>query len=581
MVKPPVQHAATIPAITTTEIKDEMWMEVGRYDSAAALQRRALQAQPQFSLNGPMTLPALLALDGLSFIEAAYRTILDRSADDVGIAHFTQEMAAGTSKIVLLGRLRRSAEGRAAARPIPGLGRRYLAQRLYRVPVLGVVVQAVGAVLRRRGVSVALGARGTTAKGQQAAILGKLGAAQDAFERRARIQDAAIEAATRRIAAMQAHQDQVLGADENLVSLAEMQRRLTEQEEAVQRTLGMIATQGRTLNSLVTQNLATGRRLSGLEDSNIESMLAMNDTLDQQAARLARLEGELNGAPVAANVSAASKVLRETLDERLARAEALVAQNRQEVVDQERRIGLLLEAMRNRTETLPESLRIEDDHAVDGLYVDFEDRFRGTRADIKQRLRFYLPILAESQAGVPDRPIVDVGCGRGEFLELLQDEGLTGRGVDLNAAMAEACRERGLDCTAEDALTYLARQETGSLGAVTGFHIIEHLPFKTMVRLFDAAYLALAPGGVMVFETPNPANLLVASRWFYLDPTHRNPLPGEMVAMIAESRGFVRISIVELHPMDARFGGEDRVLREQLDQIFHGPQDYVLLARKP
>ena len=310
-------------------------------------------------------------------------------------------------------------------------------------------------------------------------------------------------------------------------------------------------------------------------------MLAMNDTLEQQAARLARLEGEVSGAPMPADANTASKVLRATLDQRLSRAEALVAQNREEVVDQQRRIGLLLEAMRSGGGRVPDALRIEDDHAVDGLYVDFEDRFRGTRADIKQRLRFYLPILAESQAGTAERPIVDVGCGRGEFLELLYDEDLTARGADLNAAMVEACRSRGLDVTAEDALTYLASQQAASLGAVTGFHIIEHLPFKTMVRLFDAAFLALAPGGVMVFETPNPANLLVASRWFYLDPTHRNPLPGEMVAMIAEARGFTRISIVDLHPMDAHFTGGDPELRAQLDKIFHGPQDYALLARKP
>jgi SAM-dependent methyltransferase len=558
-----------------------MWLEVSRYKAGGGPPRRAMQVQPQPNLNGPLSLPGLLALDGTAFIEAAYRTILDRSPDDAGMAHLTRELASGVSKVLLLGRLQRSAEGRQIARPLPGLGRRYLVQRLYRVPVLGLGVRVVGAALRRGGLSNALGGTAQSAPKWRAAGAGTLGATQEAFERRARTQDAAIEGLTRRVAALQAHQEMGLGTEGLPAQLAEVQRRLTEQEEANERILATLLSQGRTLTAQVTQNLATGRRLSGLEDSSIESMLAMNDTLDQQAARLARLEGTLSGAPVEASATAGPKALRETLDERLARAEAVVAQNRQAVLDQERRIGLLLESMRSRAEPMPEVLRIEDDHAVDSLYVDFEDRFRGTRADIKQRQRFYLPILGESQAGSPERPIVDVGCGRGEFLELLRDEGLTARGVDMNDAMAASCRELGLDCTGEDALAYLARQPAGSLGAVTGFHIIEHLPFKTMVRLFDAAFLALAPGGLLVFETPNPANLLVASRWFYLDPTHRNPLPGEMVAMIAEARGFTRVSIVELHPMDQRFGGEDRVLREQLDQIFHGPQDYALLARKP
>jgi O-antigen chain-terminating methyltransferase len=91
----------------------------------------------------------------------------------------------------------------------------------------------------------------------------------------------------------------------------------------------------------------------------------------------------------------------------------------------------------------------------------------------------------------------------------------------------------------------------------------------------------LVPGGLLILETPNPANILTASRWFYLDPTHRNPLPGEMVAMIAEARGFPYPEILELHPMAARFPGADRQLTGALDQIFYGPQDYALIACKP
>ena len=101
-----------------------------------------------------------------------------------------------------------------------------------------------------------------------------------------------------------------------------------------------------------------------------------------------------------------------------------------------------------------------------------------------------------------------------------------------------------------------------------------------MVRIMDEALRVLMPGGLIIFETPNPANILTASRNFYLDPTHRNPLPGEMMAMVAEARGFADAEIVELHPMTARFPGTDRALTGALDRIFHGPQDYALIARR-
>ena len=223
----------------------------------------------------------------------------------------------------------------------------------------------------------------------------------------------------------------------------------------------------------------------------------------------------------------------------------------------------------------------QQDHLLDPLYVAFEDRFRGSRADIKQRQRVYLDLLKQAGAGQPGRPIVDVGSGRGELLELFGEEGLEARGVDLNGSMVALCTGAGLPCVQDDAVSYLSGLDEGCLGAVTGFHIIEHLPFTALVALLDASLRALAPGGIVVFETPNPANLLVASRWFHLDPTHRNPLPGEMVAMIAEARGFVQVSIRELHPMARRFEAKDEILAAQLDAIFHGPQDYALIARKP
>jgi O-antigen chain-terminating methyltransferase len=254
--------------------------------------------------------------------------------------------------------------------------------------------------------------------------------------------------------------------------------------------------------------------------------------------------------------------------------------------DQERRLSLILGEVRRLTAHGPDASTAErleqaQTQLLDPLYVAFEDRFRGSRADIKQRQRVYLDLLTSVGAGTPERPIVDVGSGRGELLEMLDEAGLQARGVDLNQAMVSLCTGMGLDVVHDDAVAYLSRLESASLGAVTGFHIIEHLPFPALVALIDASLHALAPGGVVIFETPNPANLLVASRWFYLDPTHRNPLPGEMVSMIAEARGFIDVEIRELHPMQRRFEAHDHVLAGQLNAIFYGPQDYALIARKP
>jgi predicted SAM-dependent methyltransferase len=157
---------------------------------------------------------------------------------------------------------------------------------------------------------------------------------------------------------------------------------------------------------------------------------------------------------------------------------------------------------------------------------------------------------------------------------------LRGLGVDLNGNMIELCHSLGLECVRDDAIGYLSKLPDNSLGAITGFHIIEHLTFKTFVALLDESKRALKPGGLVLFETPNPANVLVGSRWFYLDPTHRNPMPAEMTAMIAEDRGFVQVQIHELHPMVERFQARDELLAAQLDRLFHGPQDYALIGRK-
>jgi SAM-dependent methyltransferase len=254
---------------------------------------------------------------------------------------------------------------------------------------------------------------------------------------------------------------------------------------------------------------------------------------------------------------------------------------------QERRLNIVLEEARKRLPGpfMSEQSRIladEERHALDALYVSFEDQFRGSREDIKERMRVYLPIIHEANVGTEEMPVLDLGCGRGEWLELLREEGLRARGVDLNRVLVEACRQQGLEIVEGDAIGYLRSLPDASLGVVTAFHLIEHLPFDGFVRLLDETVRVLKPGGVAIFETPNPENVLVGSYTFYLDPTHRNPLPSSVVKFLAEARGLCRVGIMPLHPYSTAYHVEEAGLdvAKRFNEYFYGPQDYALTGWK-
>nr|WP_294167838.1 methyltransferase domain-containing protein [uncultured Sphingomonas sp.] len=296
------------------------------------------------------------------------------------------------------------------------------------------------------------------------------------------------------------------------------------------------------------------------------------------------------GAAVRARVQALEKALAGLPDARALVTEAVARQADRDGLTDDAVVSLAdrLDALEAAVSGAGERLVTEggrapgaDDHSLDDLYLAFEDKFRGARGLIKERQSVHLPVLRDCGAGAPERPVLDVGCGRGEWLELLRDHGLAARGVDLNASMVELCRGLELEAAAGDAVEHLRALPAGSLGAVTGFHIIEHLPFEVFVRLLDESLRALASGGAILFETPNPDNVLVGSRNFYLDPTHRNPLPKELPVMIAEARGFARAHARDLHPTGVSFNAKDKALGERLDGLFYGPQDYALVAWKP
>ena len=256
-----------------------------------------------------------------------------------------------------------------------------------------------------------------------------------------------------------------------------------------------------------------------------------------------------------------------------------------DLMQQKRLISLFLEEARQR---LPEPFNqeqlqtfvSEDEHLLDSFYVAFEDHFRGTREDISYRLKVYLPLIEKANVGTPDTPILDVGCGRGEWLELLKESGYISRGLDINRVMVEQCQARGLEAIEADVINYLQSLPENSLGAITGFHIIEHLPFKTLMRLFSETVRVLKPQGLVIFETPNPDNVLVGSNTFYLDPTHINPLPSPTIKFMAEMFGLYNTQVITLHPYPENAKVDGQGIAERFNDHFYGPQDYAIVGYK-
>jgi O-antigen chain-terminating methyltransferase len=172
-------------------------------------------------------------------------------------------------------------------------------------------------------------------------------------------------------------------------------------------------------------------------------------------------------------------------------------------------------------------------------YVGFEDQFRGSRAVIRARLESYVPYFS----GLPAGGVLDVGCGRGEFLDLLKSHGIPSRGIDLNHEMAEECRARGFDVREADAVTYLSGLPDASLGGIFAAQVVEHMEPAYLLRFLELAFEKLQPGGRMVLETLNPACWTAFFESYVRDITHRCPLHPDTLKYLVLASGFSRAEI--------------------------------------
>ena len=258
----------------------------------------------------------------------------------------------------------------------------------------------------------------------------------------------------------------------------------------------------------------------------------------------------------------------------------------QDVTLQKRRLDLILDELRSNIPPDHASLaRIaaQKERLLDHAYFLFENRFRGSSEQVRKRQDVYLPVFAETRAALAGRfsQILDIGCGRGEMLELLKQHEIPARGIDLNDDMVLACQNKGLAVVHAEALDHLRGLPDGSLSGIISCQLVEHLPSDVLIEFARLCFDKAAKGARVILETVNPGSV-IAMRDFYLDLTHERPIPPHALSFLLEAVGFARPEIRYLAPFtpEEMLDSHGDKNLEKLNMFLFGHQDYAVIVEK-
>jgi len=213
----------------------------------------------------------------------------------------------------------------------------------------------------------------------------------------------------------------------------------------------------------------------------------------------------------------------------------------------------------------------------DNFYRAFEERYYAPREVIKELRKQYLPFVEKLISLYGTGKTYDLGCGRGEWLELMLELKLEPFGVDLDDGMLQGCRELNLPAQKGDAVSYLKTLDSESQLIISAFHVVEHISFNDLQFVVQEALRVLRPGGLLILETPNPENIRVATANFYLDPTHIRPIPPQLLSFLPEHYGFNRTKVLRLQENKELHSLEMATLAHV---ICGASPDYAVVAQK-